>query len=141
MSRRKTGRADGTGAAPSPGYVLPPPAAPREEVPGTLTVAFNDPFGIVFDLPGGRRLRINGNAVSLRGREMAGPLPAGAFGFTFGVDAGDWEYVSRTYGGLAAFRDGRLFATEREGHAKAAAREREGLRHGYEPRPAGLEEG
>ena len=54
----------------------------------TVMVALNRTTGISFPMPDGRKVLIEGNAASLRGKEK-GVLPVGAFGLTR-VNADDW---------------------------------------------------
>lgn len=98
---------------------------------GLVAVAFNDPIGINFTMPGGRSVHINGNAAHLRGQEM-GILPVGAYGITM-VNADDWEYIKKRYGGMTIFKSGLIFARDKKADAAAKARERAELRNGYEP--------
>lgn len=98
----------------------------------TVVVALNRASGIVFPMPDGRRVTINGNAAHLRGREK-GILPIGAFGLTT-VDRSDWEYIKKTYGpSMKLFESGLIFAAERKADAVDMAEERAELRHGLEP--------
>jgi len=106
------------------------PQAPRA-AGGTVAVALNYPTDLLFEMPGGREVCISGNASHLRGQEM-GVLPVGAYGITV-VNADDWEYIKRRYGGSAIFRNGLIFARGKKADASAKARERAELRHGYEP--------
>ena len=62
----------------------------------TVVVALNRASGLVFALTDGRRVRVAGNALNLRGKEK-GVLPVGAFGLTE-ISADDWLYIEKTYG-------------------------------------------
>lgn len=97
----------------------------------TVMVALNRTSGILFDVPGGRRVLIHGNAENLRGKEK-GILPIGAFGLTQ-VDAADWAYIEKTYHGMEIFKNGLIFAQKSKGDAMAAADERKDTRNGLEP--------
>ena len=59
----------------------------------TVMVALNRTTGITFPMPDGRKVLIEGNAASLRGKEK-GVLPVGAFGLTR-VNADDWAYIDK----------------------------------------------
>ena len=96
-----------------------------------VAVALNRATGIQFALPDGRRVLVNGNAASLRGKEK-GILPVGAYGLTM-VPAADWEYIKKTYGGMEIFQHGLIFASERKADAADEAAEKAELRHGIEP--------
>lgn len=108
------------------------PAASAPTSADTVVVALNRASGIVFPMPDGRRVTINGNAAHLRGREK-GILPVGAFGLTT-VDRSDWEYIKKTYGpSMKLFESGLIFAADRKADAGDMADERAELRHGLEP--------
>jgi hypothetical protein len=94
-------------------------------------VALNRASGLKFVMPDGRRVEIAGNAAHLKGLEK-GKLPIGAFGLT-PVAADDWEYIKETYGALALFKNGLIFAAERKDYALDEAEEKSELRHGLEP--------
>ncbi|WP_308775753.1 hypothetical protein [uncultured Bilophila sp.] len=97
-----------------------------------VMVALNRPSGIVFDLPDGCKVLIEGNAASLRGKEK-GVLPVGAFGLTR-VNADDWAYIEKTYGPhMEIFKSGLIFAQARKSDAVDEADERAELRNGLEP--------
>ena len=109
-----------------------PEAASRATGPDTVMVALNRATGISFRMPDGRRVLIEGNAASLRGREK-GVLPVGAFGLTR-VNADDWACIERTYGPhMEIFRSGLIFAQTCKAGAVDEADERAELRHGLEP--------
>ena len=96
-----------------------------------VAVALNRATGIQFALPDGRKVLVNGNAASLRGKEK-GVLPVGAYGLTL-VPAADWEYIKKTYGGMEIFTHGLIFAAGRKADAADEAVEKAELRHGLEP--------
>jgi hypothetical protein len=96
-----------------------------------VIVAYNNPTGVIFSLPNHRSVTIQGNAVSLRGKEK-GQIPFGAFGFSR-VAKEDWEHIKAKYGKMAIFKNGLIFASDRKDKAIDAAEERNELRHGFEP--------
>ena len=82
----------------------------------TVMVALNRTTGITFPMPDGRKVLIEGNAASLRGKEK-GVLPVGAFGLTR-VNADDWAYIEKTYGPhMEIFKSGLIFAQARKADA------------------------
>ena len=82
----------------------------------TVMVALNRATGITFPMPDGRKVLIEGNAASLRGKEK-GVLPVGAFGLTR-VNADDWAYIEKTYGPhMEIFKSGLIFAQARKADA------------------------
>ena len=102
----------------------------------TVTVAYNHPRSIVFDVvdKNGVRhdVRINGNATHLRGLDT-GALPTGGqYGLTPGVNAELWEAVKTKFGNMAIFRNGLIFATAPK-DAAAAAEDHKSVRNGFEP--------
>ena len=107
--------------------------AQAAKVSGTamVAVALNRATGIQFALPDGRKVLVNGNAATLRGKEK-GILPVGAYGLTM-VPAADWEYIKKTYGGMEIFTHGLIFASERKADAADEAAEKAEFRHGIEP--------
>lgn len=106
-------------------------AAPAGAV-DTVVVALNRASGIVFPMPDGRRVIINGNAAHLRGKEK-GILPVGGYGLTT-IARADWEFIEKTYGpSMKIFESGLIFAADRKANAVDMADERVELRHGLEP--------
>lgn len=97
----------------------------------TVVVALNHPQGISFALPDKRRVTIVGNAAHLRGKGK-GTLPVGGFGLNV-IDAGDWEYIRKTYGNMTIFKSGLIFAQTSKEHAEDEAAEKDDTRHGREP--------
>lgn len=95
----------------------------------TVTVCCCLPQGIVFTLPGGRRLAVRGYPVSGLMAVDGTHLRGGRYGKIPGVPREDWEWVRRRYGGSAYFRTRPplLFA---ESDARAA--EQTEARHGRE---------
>lgn len=105
---------------------------PAPSAADTVVVALNRASGIVFPMPDGRRVTINGNAAHLRGKEK-GKLPVGAYGLTT-IARADWEYIKKTYGpSMKLFESGLIFAADRKADAVDMADERAELRHGLEP--------
>lgn len=105
---------------------------PAPSAADTVVVALNRASGIVFPMPDGRRVTINGNATHLRGKEK-GKLPMGAYGLTT-IARADWEYIKKTYGpSMKLFESGLIFAADRKADAVDMADERAELRHGLEP--------
>ena len=106
----------------------------------TVMVALNRTTGITFPMPDGRKVLIEGNAASLRGKEK-GVLPVGAFGLTR-VNADDWAYIEKTYGPhMEIFKSGLIFAQGRRrgrGRRKGGTAQRAGAR-GCGERPQGAD--
>lgn len=84
------------------------------------------------DNPDGITVTIQGMPVSklkgLDGQSFTG----GKYGVTT-IPAGQWNEVIRIYGKMKMFTNGLVFAAPSLERGKAMARERSGLRHGYEP--------
>lgn len=97
----------------------------------TVVVALNWPLGISFSLSKERRVKLNGNAEGLRGKDK-GQLPVGAFGLTV-IPREDWEEIKAKYGGMRLFRSGLIFVAESKSNAEAEAEEKKDMRHGLEP--------
>ena len=102
-----------------------------DKVEGKVFVGLNRANGLVFAMPDGRKVRINGNASDLRGKE-SGKLPVGAFGLTM-VNAEDWAYIKKTYGKMEIFKNGLIIAQDSRASAQDEAEDREETRHGLEP--------
>ena len=64
----------------------------------TVTLFCALPSGICFDLPGGRRLAVNGVNSRVEGKPV---LTAGRYAVTPGVPDADWVWVKRTYADCA----------------------------------------
>lgn len=96
----------------------------------TVCVALNRPLGIVFKV-NGKEIEINGNAVSLKGKDL-GVLPVGAYGLTT-IDKKDWEAIQKEYGKMKIFQAGLIFATGKSYDSQVEAENREDLRNGLEP--------
>jgi hypothetical protein len=107
------------------------PASSKTPAGDTVLVGLNDPHGIAFIMPGGRKVIVNGNAVDLRGKEK-GELPIGGYGLTR-ISSEDWEWINKNYGGMAVFKAGLIFAADSRDEFEDLKEERESLRHGYEP--------
>ena len=109
-----------------------PEAASQATKADTVMIALNRTTGISFKMPDGRKVLIEGNAASLRGKEK-GVLPVGAFGLTR-VNADDWAYIEKTYGPhMEIFKSGLIFAQARKADAVDEADERAELRNWLEP--------
>lgn len=110
----------------------PAPVVESEQttVSNTVVVALNYPLGITFDLSKERRVKLNGNAEGLRGKDK-GQLPVGAFGLTV-IDRADWEEIKAKYGTMRLFRSGLIFVSDSKSNAEAEAEEKKETRHGLE---------
>ena len=97
----------------------------------SVVVALNYPMGISFNLSRERRVRLNGNAESLRGKDK-GQLPSGAFGLTV-IAREDWEEIRAKYGMMRLFRSGLIFVSDSKANAEAEAEDKKETRHGLEP--------
>lgn len=88
--------------------------------------------GQSFKLPDGSTVTISGVPVSrlkgVDGQSFAG----GKYGVTK-VPAEQWAQVVKIYGKMKIFQNGLVFDAPTMERGKAMARERGGLRHGYEP--------
>ena len=103
----------------------------------TVVIGLNFPLSIEFEIPaaggGAKKIKINGNAVQLRGLDM-GVLPTGGqYGLTFGISRADWEAVCEKYRNMPIFRSGLIFAVGTAAEAKKEADSRADMRNGYEP--------
>lgn len=96
-----------------------------------VVVALNYPMGISFNLSKERRVRLNGNAEGLRGKDK-GQLPTGAFGLTV-ISRDDWNEIKAKYGTMRLFRSGLIFVSDSKADAEAEAEEKKEMRHGLEP--------
>ena len=124
MARKTTKKTPA--AQPAPQTVQPSAGAGR-----TVVVALNRVQGIDYPMPDGRVVSIAGNAVGLRGQEM-GVLPMGAYGLTE-IREDDWLYIEKTWGEWKLFKSGLIFAQTKAEDARAEAKEKAELRHGFEP--------
>ena len=123
MARKSTKKAPAAQAVPQN---IQPSAGGR-----TVVVALNRVQGIDYPMPDGRVVSIAGNAQDLRGQEM-GVLPMGAYGLTE-VREDDWLYIAKTWGEWRLFKNGLIFAQTKVEDARAEAKEKADLRHGFEP--------
>ena len=101
----------------------------------TVTVCSNFPRDIIFEAKDNKgrivEILIRGNSANLRGKG-AGVLPLGAYGITTNVPREAWEQIATIYKDDARFKDGLIFASDAR-NARSEARERKGLRNGFEP--------
>lgn len=101
----------------------------------TVTVCLNFPHNVRFMVPDNsgkmQKVVFNGNGNKLRG-EPRGVLPVGKYGLTFGVDRVAWEWIAKHHKDNELIKNGFLFAAT-AATAKAATKERAGLRTGLEP--------
>ncbi len=100
-------------------------------VSDSVVIALNSAHGIEFDISGNRKVRINGNAEGLRGKDK-GHIPVGAFGLTV-VKRADWEEVKKRYHKMRVFRSGLLVEATSKTEAEEEAEERKDTRNGLEP--------
>lgn len=87
--------------------------------------------GLLFDMPDGSRVRIGGVNDALRGKAK-GIIATGGGVYTC-ISADAWAYISKTYAELDPIKHGLIYAEESASRAKAAIREKEELRDGFEP--------
>ena len=80
---------------------------------------------------GEKTVTINGMPVSNLKKPGGGFFPGGKYGVT-AVPAADWKEVMQVYGNMRMFKTGIVFAADSIEEGKAMARERGGLRHGFE---------
>lgn len=100
-------------------------------VTGNVVYVFaNLPNGQSFNL-GKKTVTINGLTVD-RLRTPDGSFAGGKYGVTV-VAADDWFEVMRRYGKMRMFQSGLVFDAPTLERGEAMARERGGLRHGWEP--------
>lgn len=107
---------------------------PITETTNTVAVCSNYPRDIKFKVPDSHGIEqniiIRGNAGNLKGK-ASGIIPIGAYGITV-VDADAWAYIEKNYKDAPYIRNGLMFASKSK-NARAAIKERTGLRHGFEP--------
>ena len=103
---------------------------PAAESGNMVTVAFNSPRGMIFPI-GGENVHINGNNAHLIGKEK-GILPVGRYGYTR-IPADTWEAIRKTYGSMAIFQNGLIFAEKSKDRAEDKAEDLAETRHGLEP--------
>ena len=97
----------------------------------TVVVALCRAQGLDFPMPDGRIVSIAGSNAGLRG-QMTGVLPIGEFGLTE-IAESDWLYIAKTWAEWRLFKNGLIFAQTKVEDAKAEAKEKAELRHGFEP--------
>jgi hypothetical protein len=103
-----------------------------EGSPGDLYVFANIQRGMSFKLPGGEVVTIRGFPVSGLKKPGGGFFAGGKYGVT-AVPTDTWREVMRIYGKMRIFQSGLVFDAPTVERGEAMARERGGLRHGYEP--------
>lgn len=100
----------------------------------TVVVAYNGVQGQTFLVPNASGVKIpvtiNGNNTPLIGK-ASGALGVGGYGLT-AVDADAWEWIKTNYANWAPIKNGLMFASTEE-KVEDAAKERKGLRNGFEP--------
>lgn len=96
----------------------------------TVVVKLNSPHSIYFDIDEKTRVKVNGTAEELRGKN--GIIIPGHFGETV-LEKSDWEAISRKYASMTIFQKGYIFAMDKQDDANAKASELKGQRHGLEP--------
>ena len=124
MARKK--KENPAAAQPAPQNVQP-----SAETGRTVVVALCRAQGLDFPMPDGRIVSIAGSNAGLRG-QMTGILPVGEFGLTE-VAESDWLYIKKTWAEWKLFKNGLIFAQTKVEDAKAEAKEKAELRHGFEP--------
>ena len=111
---------------PAPQKVQPSAGAGR-----TVVVALCRAQGLDFPMPDGRIVSIAGSNAGLRG-QITGILPVGEFGYTE-IAEQDWLYIKKTWAEWRLFKNGLIFAQTKVEDARAEAKEKAELRHGFEP--------
>ena len=124
MARKK--KETTAAAQPAPQNVQPSAGSGR-----TVVVALCRAQGLDFPMPDGRVVSVAGSNAGLRG-QMTGILPIGEFGLTE-IAESDWLYIKKTWAEWKLFKNGLIFAQTKTEDAKAEAKERAELRHGFEP--------
>ena len=108
------------------------PSATPEKAEGYVMVCLNRPTGIKFTLPNGKTVRINGNAVDLKGKDMV-VLPVGSYGMTM-ISKEDWEAIQKKYASsMPIFAQGLIFAPADTASALDEAKDKAELRGGLAP--------
>ena len=123
MARKKK---ENPAVQPAPQTVQPSAGTGR-----TVVVALCRAQGLDFPMPDGRIVSVTGSNASLRG-QMTGVLPIGEFGLTE-IAESDWLYIEKTWGEWKLFKSGLIFAQTKAEDARAEAKEKAELRHGFEP--------
>ena len=111
---------------PAPQKVQPSAGAGR-----TVVVALCRAQALDFPMPDGRIVSIAGSNAGLRG-QITGILPVGEFGYTE-IAEQDWLYIKKTWAEWRLFKNGLIFAQTKVEDARAEAKEKAELRHGFEP--------
>ena len=100
--------------------------------------ASGDDVYVFANLQNGQSFKIGGKTVTINVMPVArlqkpggGFFPGGKYGVT-AVPAADWKEVMQVYGNMRMFKTGIVFAADSLEEGKAMARERGGLRHGFE---------
>lgn len=108
---------------------------PKQVTGETVVVCLNYPRDLKFMVPNKNGLMepivIRGNATNLKGKDK-GIIPIGAYGITTGVPKDAWEWILKHRPDDEVIKKGLMFASTPD-KARDAVRERQGLRHGYEP--------
>lgn len=102
-----------------------------QQTAGPVFVCSHLNRGIRFDMPDGRKVTITGVNDVLRGKEH-GKLIVGGGVYTK-MTADDWGYIAKKYADFAPVKRGLLYVERNPRSAKAAIKERAGLRNGFEP--------
>lgn len=103
------------------------------EISGDVAYVFaNLQTGQKFTLPDGTVVTIDGVSVSNLKKPGGEFFAGGKYGVT-PIPADQWKELVRVYGKMKIFQNGLVFAASSMERGKAMARERGGLRHGYEP--------
>lgn len=103
-----------------------------EPVSGNVVYVFaNLPNGQKFSIGRGKIVTIDGFTVDGL-RNSGGGFAGGKYAVTM-VPADDWREIMRVYGNMRMFKSGLVFAADSIREGEAMARERGGLRHGWEP--------
>lgn len=103
------------------------------EISGDVAYVFaNLQTGQKFTLPDGTVVTIDGMSVSSLKKPGGGFFVGGKYGVT-PIPADQWAQIMKIYGKMKIFQSGLVFAASSMERGKAMARERGGLRHGYEP--------
>lgn len=109
--------------------------APLQTTGETVVICSNFPRDLKIMVPDNHGhqvpIVIKGNAVNLRGKDK-GIIPIGGYGVTTGVPKEAWEWIKKHRPDDEFIKQGLVFATTAT-QARAAAKERADLRHGFEP--------
>ena len=97
----------------------------------TVTLCLNYPRSVMFRMPDGREVVIQGSSFDAIGQDMA-VITVGKCQKNV-VDAQDWEYIKKEYGNMKLIRNGFLFEVPSLGDYKDMAKDHGELRSGLEP--------